>query len=353
MSDQSEALRRIKEMGLFPTHLLRECERKLRSPKPATRGRPRSRSASVFLRRRGSRVKAAALAVFTRQLATLVEAGMPLLRGLRLLEEQEENHVLKSVVGELSLAIEGGSSFAEAIAMHPKVFNKLYVNMVRAGEIRGVFKDLMGGQPLPAFTRLVMGLSTAATHHLPLALTAAVLIGVVLTAIRATDFGRRRLDRLKLRMPLVGPVFRKLAISRFGRTLGTLLSSGVPILQALAIVKDTAGNVAVGDVISTVHDRGKEGDPIAPSLRTSGVFPVMVAGMVDVGEQTGALPDMLLKIADNYEEEVDNAVGAMTSLLEPIMIIALAVIVGSIVIAMFLPIIIIIGGQGGTDGPAM
>src|SRR5260370_15657508 len=276
VSDQSEALRRIKEMGLFPTRLLLQRERKLRNPKAAAPARARSRAASVMLRRPGSRVKPAALAVFTRQLATLVEAGMPLLRGLRLLEEQEENRVLKRIAGELSLAIENGSSFAEAIAMHPKVFNKLYVNMVRAGEIsgalevtlrrlaefleksrrlrgkiksalfypcavlvvaaaivtllvvwilprfEGVFRDLMNGQPLPAFTRLVMGLSTGATHHLPMALAAVALLGVALAAVRSTGLGRRWLDRLKLRLPVVGPVFRKLAISRFGRTLRPL-----------------------------------------------------------------------------------------------------------------------------------
>ena len=140
-------------------------------------------------------------------------------------------------------------------------------------------------------------------------------------------------------MPVVGPIFRKVAISRFTRTLGTLLSSGVPILQALTIVKETAGNVVVGRVISDVHQHVKEGDPIAPALKASSVFPAMVAGMVDVGEQTGALPEMLMKIADNYDDEVDNAVSAMTSLLEPIMIVFLAVIVGSIVVALFLPLV--------------
>jgi type IV pilus assembly protein PilC len=158
-------------------------------------------------------------------------------------------------------------------------------------------------------------------------------------------------------MPLLGPVFQKAAISRFARTLGTLVSSGVPILQALTIVKETAGNQVVGQVISKVHEHVKEGDPIAPTLKSSGVFPVIVAGMVDVGEQTGALPEMLMKIADNYDEEVDNATSAMTSLLEPIMILFLAVVVGCIVIAMFLPIKIIMdvgfdpqARGGGADG---
>src|SRR2546423_2709152 len=152
-------------------------------------------------------------------------------------------------------------------------------------------------------------------------------------------WGRSFLDQLKLVVPILGPVFKKAAISRFARTLGTLAGNGVPILQALTIVKETSGNVVVGQVISTLHDNVKQGEPLAPTLKSSGVFPGMVAGMVDVGEQTGALPEMLMKIADGYDEEVDNATSAMTSLLEPVMILFLAVIVGSIVIALFLPLV--------------
>jgi len=152
-------------------------------------------------------------------------------------------------------------------------------------------------------------------------------------------FGRKVWDKFKLIVPVLGPVVSKVAIARFTRTLGTLISSGVPILQALTIVKETSGNVIVGHAVSLVHESVKEGETITAPLEASGVFPPMVISMVDVGEQTGALPEMLMKIADNYEEEVDNAVAAMTSLLEPIMIVLLAVIVGSIVIAMFLPLI--------------
>ena len=154
-----------------------------------------------------------------------------------------------------------------------------------------------------------------------------------------TKFGRHAFDKFKLKMPVLGPVVSKVAISRFTRTLGTLVSSGVPILQALTIVKETAGNVIVANAVGAVHESVKEGETITAPLEASGVFPPMVISMVDVGEQTGALPEMLLKIADNYDDEVDNAVAAMTSLLEPIMIVFLAVIVGSIVIAMFLPLI--------------
>ena len=167
---------------------------------------------------------------------------------------------------------------------------------------------------------------------------------------KRTKGGRYVVDKVKLKMPVLGPVFSKVAISRFARTLGTLVSSGVPILQALTIVKETSGNVVVGEAVSAVHESVKEGETITAPLEASTVFPPMVISMVDVGEQTGALPEMLMKIADNYEDDVDNAVSAMTSLLEPIMIVFLAVIVGSIVIALFLPLITLIDQLGDAGG---
>jgi type IV pilus assembly protein PilC len=167
-----------------------------------------------------------------------------------------------------------------------------------------------------------------------------------------TKFGRWVWDSFKLKVPIIGPVVRKVSISRFTRTLGTLVSSGVPILQALTIVRETAGNVVISNAVNSVHESVKEGETITAPLEGSGVFPPMVVSMVDVGEQTGALPEMLLKIADNYDEEVDNAVASMTSLLEPIMIVFLAVMVGSIVIAMFLPLIAMISKLSGEGGGA-
>ena len=393
VSDQSEALRRIKEMGLFPTKVL--AAGKPRDRAAATQSRP----PAVAGRRRlsipvwGNRIKVVTLTVFTRQLATLVEAGLPLLRGLRILEEQSESRPLRRIIGELLLAIEGGSSFAEALAFHPRVFNGLYLNMVKAGEIGGVldvtlrrladfmekaqkikgkvkaamyypgavlcvaaailtllmtyvvprfrdvFEGLLGGGGMPAYTLFILRLSEAIRSHIVPGIVIAAAVGMALLCALRTGWGRWSFDQLKLVVPVIGPVFRKAAISRFSRTLGTLLSNGVPILQALTIVKETAGNVVVGAVISEVHQQVKEGEPIAPGLKGSGVFPAMVAGMVDVGEQTGALPDMLLKIADTYDDEVDNSVTAMTSLLEPIMIVFLALIVGSIVVALFLPLV--------------
>jgi type IV pilus assembly protein PilC len=399
--DQTEALRRIKEMGLFPTKVLAASQRGHRAAptQPGLRAEPRTWNLSFPVWGGGVGIKT--LTVFTRQLATLVEAGMPLLRGLRTLQEQAESRALRRVIRELSLTIENGSSFAEALALRPKVFNGLYVNMVKAGEIggaldvtlrrlaefmeksqkikgkvkaamyypcavicvatailtllmtyvvprfRAVFEGLLGGGQMPAFTMFVIRISDLVKHHILLGAIAAAALGMVFLLALRTEWGRRSFDGIKLAMPLVGPIFRKSAISRFTRMLGTLLSSGVPILQALTIVKETAGNVVVGQVISDVHQHVKEGDPIAPALKGSGVFPAMVAGMVDVGEQTGALPEMLMKIADNYDDEVDNSVSAMTSLLEPIMIVFLAVIVGSIVVALFLPLF-----NFNVDGPA-
>jgi type IV pilus assembly protein PilC len=298
---------------------------------------------------------------------------------------------------------------SEALAQHPKVFNRLYVNMVKAGEAGGilevvlkrqaefmekaqkikgkikaamfypiavmvvaagimallllfviprfkeVFDGLMNGKPLPAFTMAVLNISDAVKSHFLLVVMVMLASFIAFQFFVRSRSGRWGFDKFKLAVPVLGNVSRKVALSRFSRTLGTLLSSGVPILQALTIVKETAGNVIVGDMIGKIHDSAKEGGTIAEPLKAAGIFPAMIGGMVDVGEQTGALPDMLLKIADNCDEEVDNAVTAMTSLLEPVMIVFLAVVVGSIVIAMFLPLIVIMGdpsmtGGGGGDG---
>jgi type IV pilus assembly protein PilC len=413
VGDQSEALQRIKEMGLFPTKVLVNRVRVAADMKRRTGQHKRAGRSllKISIPGLGGRVKPAILTTFTRQLATLVEAGMPLLRGLRILEEQEQNPLMKDVIGDISNSIEAGNSFTEALKGRPKVFSPLYVNMVRAGEIGGaldetlnrlaefmekarkikgkiksamfypcavmlvavgvllvlmifvvprfrqVFDGLMNGLPMPKFSVFIFGISEVVKNHALSSLAAVAVAGVWLWLFLKTKWGRLLFDKFKLVMPLLGPVFQKAAISRFARTLGTLVSSGVPILQALTIVKETAGNRIVGRVISKVHEHVKEGDAIAPTLKASGVFPVIVAGMVDVGEQTGALPEILMKIADNYDDEVDNAASAMTSLLEPIMILVLAVVVGCIVIAMFLPIKVIIehgidpnGTRGGADG---
>jgi type IV pilus assembly protein PilC len=232
-------------------------------------------------------------------------------------------------------------------------------------KFKEIFADMLEGQGLPAFTEFVLNISEALKNYTIVfpewaggyPLPGPVIIGLVVLFIAfrvfiRTKFGRRLLDRVKLVVPVFGPVVSKVAISRFARTLGTLISSGVPILQALTIVRETSGNVLVADAIAAVHESVKEGETITAPLEASNVFPPMVISMVDVGEQTGALPEMLMKIADVYDDEVDNAVAAMTSLLEPIMIVFLAVIVGSIVIALFLPLIKLIEGIDSDGGGA-
>jgi type IV pilus assembly protein PilC len=415
VNSQNEAIGRVKEMGLFPTKIV-EVEKvkpEKKGAKPATgkAGGKKKGAGSMEIKIKipglGGKVKSKVLTTFTRQLATLVDAGLPLLRGLRVLEKQERNATLKGIIAELALSIEGGSTFSEGLAQHPKVFNRLFVNMVKAGELGGVlevvlarlsefmekaqkikgkviaamfypvavlvvavailgilmvfvipkfkevFSGMLDGAQLPAFTRLVLGISEVIKSHVFWVLGGGIALWIASILIGRTKGGRRVFDKIKLKMPVFGPVISKVAISRFTRTLGTLISSGVPILQALTIVRETSGNVIIGSAVLAIHDSVKEGETITAPLEASKVFPPMVVSMVDVGEQTGALPEMLLKIADNYDDEVDNAVEAMTSLLEPIMIVFLAVVVGSIVIAMFMPLIALmnsVGGEGGGKG---
>ncbi len=407
VTSQNEAINRIKEMGLYPMSIVEVDKAKEKPDKKSGKTRA-SKPKSGRSRKLGSiqipglgGVKSKTLTTFTRQLATLIDAGLPLLRGLRVLEKQERNATLKRIIGELSLSIESGSTFSEGLAQHPKVFNRLFVNMVKAGELGGVlevvlnrlaefqekaqkikgkvvaamfypvavlvvavaillvlmvlvipkFKEVFGslgeGKGLPWFTELVLGISDTIRHNLIGTIISLVAVFIIFKLLTKTKFGRKIWDLFKLKVPVLGPVVSKVSISRFTRTLGTLVSSGVPILQALTIVKETSGNVVVANAVQAIHESVKEGETITAPLESSGVFPPMVISMVDVGEQTGALPEMLLKIADNYDDEVDNAVAAMTSLLEPIMIVCLAVIVGSIVIAMFLPLIDLMNTLGG------
>jgi type IV pilus assembly protein PilC len=407
---QNEAISRVKEMQLFPTKIT-EAEKEDKSAGKKAKAKPAAKSKggkkgggmniNLAIPGFGGKVKPKVLTTFTRQLATLVDAGLPLLRGLRVLEKQERSPVLKRILGELAVSIEGGSTFSEALAQHPKVFNKLFVNMVKAGELGGVlevvlkrlaefsekaqkikgkvkaamfyptavmivavgimillmcfvvpkFKDVFAGMgvKMPGFTLLVMAISDIIKNNILATMGAMVVVVVLFLLFIKTKFGRLLWDKFQLKMPAIGPVISKVAISRFTRTLGTLVSSGVPILQALIIVRETAGNVVIANAVNKVHESVKEGETITAPLEGSNVFPPMVISMVDVGEQTGALPEMLIRIADDYDEQVDNAVAAMTSLLEPIMIIFLAVIVGSIVIAMFLPLIAMITNLSGDD----
>jgi type IV pilus assembly protein PilC len=347
-------------------------------------------------------IKPKTLMIFTRQLATLIDSGLPLLRGLTVLGKQEPDPVLRKTIGRLADTVQGGSTLSDALSQHPKIFNKLYVNMVKAGELGGVmelvlvrladfqekaqklknkvvsamfypiivlviavaimafllvyivpkfeqiFEDMLGGQPLPALTQFVIGVSQLVQNQWYLIIGVVVVFIIVYKVASGRAKGRAVIDAIKLKIPLFGDLIKKGAIARFSRTLGTLVTSGVPILQALNITRDTAGNVVLSNAIQDVHDSVKEGESIVSPAEKSGIFPPMVVSMIDVGEETGQLPEMLLKIADVYDDEVDNTVAGLTSLLEPIMIVFLAVVVGTIVIALFLPLISIIQGlQGG------
>lgn len=405
-SSSSEAIGQLRQAGYYPTDVFEEGmapkgaskpSRAIKSKAPRTTATPTVARRQIVLFERKT-VKPRVLMIFTRQLATLIDSGLPLLRALTVLQKQERDRVLQKTIGNLSDAVQGGSTFSEGLAQHPKIFNDLYVNMVRAGELGGVlevvlsrlaefqekaqkiknkvvaamvypiivmflaiaimgfllvfivprfeqiFQDMLGDKPLPTITLFVIGVSNAVKDHWLLIVVGFVLLLVALKFIGRTAQGRVALDKIKLRLPLFGDLLRKTAISRFSRTLGTLVTSGVPILQALLITRATAGNSVVASAISQVHDSVKEGESIVQPLEASGAFPPMVISMVDVGEETGQLPEMLLKIAEVYDDEVDNAVAGLTAMLEPIMIVVLALIVGTIVIALFLPLISIISG---------
>jgi type IV pilus assembly protein PilC len=399
----NEALGQLRQAGYFPTSVYEEAksspngkEARRRAAKMARATKPRAKTGIVLFQRK--KIKPKVLMIFTRQLATLIDSGLPLLRSLNVLMKQERDKVLKNIINKLADAVQGGNTFSDALAQHPRIFNDLYVNMVKAGEVGGVlelvlnrlaefqekaakiknkvvaamvyplivmtmavaimgfllvfivpkfeaiFHDMLGNKPLPAITTFVIGASNLVKNHGLLLLGAVVATVMAYKFIARTRAGRWWIDRFKLRMPLFGDLIRKTAVSRFSRTLGTLVTSGVPILQALNITRETAGNAAIADAISKVHDSVKEGESIVQPLEASRAFPPMVVSMIDVGEETGQLPQMLLKIADVYDDEVDNAVAAITSMLEPIMIVFLAVIVGTIVLALFTPLISIISG---------
>ncbi len=402
-ASSNAAITQLRQAGYFPTSVIEEAisgpdgkEARRRAATTARVTKPRAKKGIVLFQRR--KVKSKILMIFTRQLATLVEAGLPLLRSLNILAKQERDKVLKKTIIKIADSVQGGSTFSDALALHPRIFNDLYVNMVRAGEVGGVlelvltrlsefqekaakiknkilaamvypaivmtmavgimtfllifivprfeliFHDLLGDKPLPPVTRFVIGISGFMKNHGLILLGVIVAIVTFYKLIGRTRRGRLAIDSFKLRMPLFGNLNRKSAISRFARTLGTLVTSGVPILQALNITRETAGNAAIALAISHVHDSVKEGESIVQPLEASRASPPMVVSMVDVGEETGKLPEMLLKIADVYDDEVDNAVVALTSMLEPIMIVFLAVIVGTIVLALFTPLISIITG---------
>jgi type IV pilus assembly protein PilC len=404
--NQSQAVTMIRGKNLFPTRISEMVPGgAVRKPAgQAADAKAKAQSAGginiKMPKFMSGRVKPKQLMTFTRQLSTLNQAGLPLMKGLRILLKQEKDQTLRDAVNGMSESVEGGSTFSESLAQYPKIFDKLYVNMVKAGEAGGcldtvltrlaefmekteriknkvksamvypivvmivamgilaflltnvipkfqeIFTDLLEGKPLPAITQFVLQVSTFVRTKGLFILVAIVAIVVTVKIWKKTASGAYMLDKAKLKMPLFGDLFLKTAVARFTRTLGTLLTSGVPVLQALNIVRETAGNEVISRSIQSVHDSVKEGDNMSMPLGAANIFPPMVVSMVDVGEETGALPEMLIRVADNYDDEVDNAVEGLTSVIEPIMIVFLAFIIGTIVIAMFVPLISIIGEMG-------
>jgi type IV pilus assembly protein PilC len=331
------------------------------------------------------------LVIFTRQFATMIDAGLPLVQCLEILSQQTTHKAFAKILGQVKVSVESGATFSESLSKHPKAFDELYVNLVAAGEVGGIldtilqrlaqyiekavklkrqvkgamvypagvcivailvlvvllwkvipvfeamFKD-MGAGSLPGITKFVISLSKgflSNVHWIVLG-AAAVITGFVL--ILRTPKGRWYFDTIMLKFPVIGPVLRKLAVARFTRTLGTLLSSGVPILDSLEIVAKTAGNVVISAAVRHARQKISEGKDLAGPLMETKVFPPMVVQMIGVGEQTGAMDAMLQKVADFYEDEVDVAVAALTSLLEPVMMVFLGGIMGTLVISMYLPI---------------
>ena len=332
------------------------------------------------------------LAIFSRQFATMVNSGLSLVRTLTILEQQSSNKRLKEIVAQVRVDVEGGRPLSDSMGRHPKAFSSLYVNMVKAGETGGVldevlnrvatymekeqalrskirsamvypilltmaalgglffmtivilpqfetlFKEIGGSGQLPLPTQIAMASSVAIRRYWYIVLVVMAVSVYVLRRYMQTPGGRARYDRFKLKMPVLGDLNRKIVVARFTRTLGTLIASGVPIMQSLEVVAKAIDNVVIGEAVDAVRASIREGQTIAIPLQFSGVFPPMVVQMAKVGEETGALEQMLEKVADFYDVEVETMVASLTSLLEPILIIVMGVIVGAMVISLYLPI---------------
>lgn len=339
------------------------------------------------------------LAVFTRQFATMIDAGLPLVQCLDILGSQQENASFKKVLVRVKEDVESGSTFADALGKHPKVFDPLFVNLVAAGEVGGILDTILSrladhiekamrlakkikgamvypstilavavivtvvllvyvipifakmftdfGGTLPAPTAFVLKLSEITRKYFLAVIVAIFAFGAAFKWYISKENGRRNWDRLLLRLPVIGSLLQRIAVARFSRTLGTMVSSGVPILESMDIVSKTAGNKIIEEAIVKARGSISEGKTIAEPLAESKVFPPMVTQMVAVGEATGALDVMLNKIADFYDEEVDSAVEALTALLEPMLMIFLGVVIGGLVIAMYLPVFKLAGAVGG------
>ncbi|MBJ7493467.1 MAG: type II secretion system F family protein [Opitutales bacterium] len=383
--NDEQARQKLMARGLMVTSLVGDTG----AAKPVTAAAPAKKSFSF-----GSKVSAEDVTTMTRQLATLIVAGLPLLRALELIHKQERNLHFKEVLGLIAESVSQGNNLSEALAAHPKVFDRLFINMVKAGEAGGVldkvldrlakfrekaqriqkkvksamvypgvvvsvavvivyilmvkvvpsFQKLLSSQKLalPPLTQFVVGISTALTDYWYV--TPFVIFGIYygMKLWLSSPKGKELFDRIIFKLPKIGGFVQIVSVSRFARTFGTLMASGVPILQAINITRDTLDNVVIANSLERVHDRVRDGEPLSIPLEQTGVFPQMVTSMIQVGEETGQLPEMLNRVADIYDEEVDNAVTALTSIIEPVLIVFLAVVVGAIVLAMFLPLIALI-----------
>jgi type IV pilus assembly protein PilC len=376
-ADDAAVKARLSQMGLEPTRVKKK-PRELHLKIPGFGG-----------------VTTKDILVFTRQFSVMIDAGLPLVQGLEIIATQADNREFRRVLMDVKLRVESGSTFADALGHHPKVFDELFVQLVRAGEIGGMldtilqrlgayiekneklkrrvkgamvypsivlavavgvtvvllmfvtptfekmFKDFGGAMPAP--TQFLIDLSHAMTNYWYLIFGIPVALAVAWKSWVSSDSGRRQWDAFVLKVPVFGPLIRKIAVARFTRTLGTMLSSGVPILDALEIVAKSSGNRVIERAILVVRARIAEGKNIAGPLAETKVFPPMVVQMIGVGEATGAMDQMLAKIADFYDDEVDVAVGALTSMIEPVMMVFLGGVVGGFLVAMYLPIFSIAG----------
>ena len=391
---KDEAIKKIQGQGLRPTRIKAQREESKSRAVPGVEKAPAKKKSGLFARG----VSSTDIVTFTTQLSTLQDAGLPIVRSLKILEEQQKPGRFKDQLEEISSEVEQGSTLSEAMAKYPKSFDKLYISMVKAGEAGGVLdvilrrlagfmeksqklrKQVKGaliypaavitvaililvvimlfvvpafekmfadiGQALPAPTQLLLSTSQAIQTYWYLIPLIPIFLMTIMKLIARTEAGEKALDAFKLRMPVFGNIIKKSSVARFCRTLGTLIASGVPILEALRIVKDAVGNVIIANAIEDVHGSIREGDTIADPLRSSGIFDELLVNMIDVGEETGELDKMLMKIADNYEADVDVAVEGMSSLLEPLLIVGMGLVVGFIVISLFLPLVSIIKNIG-------
>lgn len=409
-STSEEAIQRIKGQGYFPT-AVREQKVKGSAVRSETRGKKKTKKKGQITISIGG-VGQKKLTLFTRQLSTLQDAGLPLLRSLQILEGQQKPGLLKSILGSVCEDVEAGTTLSDAMAKHPKAFDRLYCKMVNAGEIGGVLdlilqrlanfmekaqrlrRRIIGAMIYPTVVILIAVLIVTGImvfvipkfqeifNDFEVAIPALtlwlvdtsawvagtrgagqivpgwvwVLFGPVMVwlffkLIRKTGPGRAVTDIVRIKIPVIGNLIKKTSVARFTRTLGTLVSAGVPILEAIMITRDTSGNYVYEKALTKVHDSIREGETFADPLRESKVCDAIVVNMIDVGEETGDLDTMLMKIADNYDEEVDVAVQSLLSLLEPLLVVVLGGVIGTIVLALFLPLVAMIESvAGGTGG---